>query len=360
MMNRLRIIRALVRKDLVAFSRDRFFAVMTALGLVFYIFFFWVLPADVDETIELGVSGPGTVQALGGGGEEGGFEMVTFDSRDDLIAAVEAGDDVIAGLAFPDTFFEDVASGGRATVEIILGTGVPDEIERALTGMVGEIAYALAGRPLPVEQLDARQVVLGVDRAGDQIPLREQMRPLLAVMVLLVESLALGALVAEEIRAKTVQAVLVTPAGITDFLAAKAIIGTALAFGQAILVMAAIRALDPSPVLLTVAALLGAVMVTGIGLIAGSSGRDFMQVLFIGMAFLIPLMIPAIAVLFPGSAAAWVQVLPSYPLATIIVDVSSFGAGWADVAGRLGLLAAWCVALLAIGVVTLRRKVEAL
>ncbi len=357
-MSRRKIIGAIITKDLVAFTRDRFFVAMTVLAIVFYIVFFWVLPSSVDETIEIGVTGPIESLFLGDFGGDNGVAMTGYANRADLMGAVEDGSEVVAGLAFPESFFDDVATGKRATVEVIVGTGLPPEIEQALTGMVGEIAFALAGSPLPVEQLDPQQVVLGVDRTGDQIPLREQMRPLLAVLVLLVESLALAALVAEEIRAKTVQAVLVTPARLTDFLASKAIMGTLLAFSQVVLIMAAIRALDPNPALLLTAALLGSIMVTGIGLIAGSSGGDFMQVLFIGMAFLIPLMIPALAVLFPGSAATWVQIIPSYPLSTIIVDVSSFGAGWADVAGRLVLLAGWCLALLAIGVEILRRKVQ--
>ncbi len=360
MSERWRVVSAIIGKDLVAFTRDRFFLVMTGLGIVFYIGFFWLLPGSVDETIQLGVSGPMQSLALGDVSDSDGIAVVAYPSRSELVAAVETGTEVTAGLAFPDSFFDDVAAGRRASVEVIVGSGVPREIEQALTGMVGEVAFALVGSPLPVEQLDARQIVLGNDRAGDQIPLRERMKPLLAVLVLLVETLALSSLVAEEIRAKTVQAVLITPARLTDFLISKAILGTLLAFTQAVLIMAAIRALSPRPALLLTAALLGAVLVTGVGLIAGSSGGDFMQVLVLGMAFLIPLMIPTIAVLFPGTAAAWVQAIPSYPLTTTIVDVSSFDAGWADVAGRLGVLVGWCVVLLTIGIMALRRKVMTL
>ncbi len=359
-MSRRRIIAAIITKDFVAFTRDRFFLIMTVLAIVFYIAFFWVLPATVDETIALGVSGPIESLVVGDFGDDNGIALSGYATRAELVAAVETGDEIVAGIAFSETFLDDIAEGRRATVDVIVGAGVPPEIEQALTGMVGEIAFALVGNPLPIKQLDAQQVVLGVDRSGNQVPFREQIRPLLAVMVLLVESLALAALVAEEIRAKTVQAVLVTPARLTDFLASKAIMGTLLAFSQVVLIMAAIRALTPHPALLLTTALLGSIMVTGVGLIAGSSGGDFMQVLFIGMAFLIPLMVPALAVLFPGSAAAWVQIIPSYPLSTIIVDVSSLGAGWADVAGRLGLLAIWCFALLAMGVVVLRRRVQAI
>ena len=61
---------------------------------------------------------------------------------------------------------------------------------------------------------------------------------------------------------------------------------------------------------LDLALLLGAVLVTGIGMVSGAYGKDFMGVMFISLAFMIPLMIPAFGALFPGSAAAWIQALP--------------------------------------------------
>ena len=51
--------------------------------------------------------------------------------------------------------------------------------------------------------------------------------------------------------------------------------------------------------------LLGAVLVTGFGMIAGSYGRDFMGTLLVSMLFMIPLMIPAFGALFPGSSPTW-------------------------------------------------------
>ena len=75
---------------------------------------------------------------------------------------------------------------------------------------------------------------------------------------------------------------------------------------------------------------------TGFGLIAGSAGKDFIETLFYGMAFMIPLMIPAIAVLFPGSAAVWVKILPSYGLVQAVVQSSAYNAGWLEVLPHLG------------------------
>ncbi|HUU61872.1 MAG TPA: hypothetical protein VMX37_05755, partial [Acidimicrobiia bacterium] len=89
-------------------------------------------------------------------------------------------------------------------------------------------------------------------------------------------------------------------------------------------------------------------------------GRDFMSTLFWGMLYMVPLLIPALAALFPGTASGWIRVLPSYPLVRGLLDVQVHGAGWADTLPDLGVLLAWCVALFTAGWLVLRRKVQAL
>ena len=188
--------------------------------------------------------------------------------------------------------------------------------------------------------------------------LQEKFRPMLAFFILIVESMALAGLVAGEIQSRTVKAVTVSPARVSDFLTAKVLFGTALAFVQVVLLLAAIRGLGTGPVILLTAVLLGSVLATGFGMLAGSMGKDFMSIIFFSMVFLIPLMIPAVAMLFPGSVATWIKVLPSWPLAQLLVDVTNYGAGWSDVAGLFGLLAAWSAAVLVMGWVVLGRRVQ--
>ena len=116
-----------------------------------------------------------------------------------------------------------------------------------------------------------------------------------------------------------------------------------MAFAQAVLLLLIIGSFANQPVILLCALLLGAVLVTGFGLIAGAAGKDFIETLFYGMAFMIPLMIPAIAVLFPGTAAVWVKILPSYGLVQAVVQASAYNAGWLEVWPHLGMLLGWCV-----------------
>jgi ABC-2 type transport system permease protein len=376
------IISAIVRKDVAAFRADRFFMLMTLLGIILYPVFFWLLPSSVDETIRLGVTPPAIQQALeglqgsdgaqGAEGSEGaegsdglesttqGLEFVPYPDETSLATAVEQGEDgVVAGMAFPADFAEAAAAGRETTVTLYVTADLPPEVEAMLTGLVSEIGYLAAGQPPPVDPMTAT-TVLGEDRVGNQVTLREQLRPLIAFFVLIVETFALASLVANEVQQRTVQAVLVTPASSRDFIAAKGVTGTSLAFAEAVLIMLLIGGFAVGAPILLVALLLGAVLVTGFGLLSGAFGKDFITVLFISMLFMIPLMVPAFAALFPGTPAGWIRALPSYGLVDTIVAVTTQSAGWAEVAPSLLALAAWCLVIFAAGAAVLSWRVARL
>ena len=353
-MGRWNIIRAIMARDFKEWTRDRFIVLVSILGLVFYWVIWWFLPSEVDETIPMGlVAGSGVIdtsELLGSTDQTPGIEIILYETAEELSAAVEEGEEVLVGLALP-------SSATDPTIHLYVGAGAPESITGAIEGIAAEIAFAILGIPPPA---DIQMEVLGVDRAGDQISLQEKFRPLLAYLVLMVESLALASLVAAEIQHKTVKAITVSPARVSDFLTAKAVFGTLLAFAQAALLLAVIRGFETRPDILVVTLILGSVLVTGVGLLAGSIGKDFVGIIFWSMLFLIPLIIPAFALLFPGSTAPWIKALPSWPLAEVLVDVSAYGAGWREAGPLLAVLALWCVVALGSGWAILGRKVQRL
>lgn len=385
------VISAIVRKDLAEYGRDRLWAFLTVLVLVVVIALFWILPDEVDESITVGVSGldePAALAELETSQEEG-LVTVPFATEDDLRAAV-AGDadawtvdggtvvipkgsdtaapagakqaDVAIGLAFPDDFVQAAAAGETTQATVYVDAAVPEEIERAMSSLVSEIAFAVAGEPFPIDTTDPTEtfVVLGEDRAGAQVSARDGFRPIIVFLVLMMEMFVMASLIAKEIQDRTVTAMLVTPASVGDVLAAKGLTGALSGLVQAVVVLVAIDSLSPNPLLILTLILLGAVLISGTAMIVGSTGRDFISTLFYGMAYMVPLLIPAFAALFPGTASTWVRALPSYPLVRGLVDVTAYGAGWSDTLPELAVLSAWCVALFGLGWVVLRRKVQTL
>jgi ABC-2 type transport system permease protein len=385
--SRATVISAIVRKDLAEYGRDRLWAFLTVLVIIVVIALFWILPDDVEESINAGISGlePSALAALGE--SEEGLLPIGFPSEPELRAVV-AGEatawlsdgrttvvsegleppsgaervDVSIGLAFPDDFLEATAAGRATEVTVYVDGAVPDEIENAMTSLVREIAFGIAGEPLPVETGGVAQtfVILGEDRAGDQVSARDGFRPIFVFLILMMEMFVMASLIAKEVQDRTVTAVLVTPATVGDVLAAKGIAGAVSGLAQAVIVLLAINSLSSQPLLILTLMLLGSVMISGTAMLAGSSGKDFMSTLFWGMAYMVPLLIPAFAALFPGTASAWVRALPSFPLVQGLVDVTTYGAGWSETLPELAALLAWCVGLFGLGFVVLRRKVESL
>lgn len=372
---RVSIVRAIVAKDLREYSRDRLWMILTPLVLVAFTLVFWLLPSTVDESFVVGVhqEGMGTLieRLEQGTASNEGFTIVEFGSAEELARAVEGETEAVGpdgrkvsvpvGVDFGTSFRSDVEAGRTAAVDVYVSPDAGEETRTAVTAFVRELAYSLAGDEPPVTMPEESELILGADRAGAQVPLRERMRPIIVFIILLTESFALSSLVANEVRTKTAVAISVTPASTGDIIAAKTVTGTALALGQAVILLAATRTFTWGnwPMLLA-AALLGAALATGVGMASGAAGRDFMGTLFIGMAFLIPMMVPAFAVLFPGTPSGWITALPSYGVIQALVAVTSYGAGWADILGYLGLSAAWIAALGAFAVLALGRKVASL
>lgn len=361
------IIRAIVAKDAVAFRRNRFLMLITILVLVAWGVLYQFLPTTVDETFPVGIVveqgalppgvdlSPETLESADGTG----VKVAVYPDATSLEAAVTSGDDVSAGLVIPAGFAQDAADGLTPTVTIIVPAGLPPQFETLLSSAVAEIGYALSDTPAPVD-LATSTTIVGTDRVGDQISLAEQMRPLMLIIVLMMEVFALATLVAGEIAERTAVAILATPASVGQLITAKTLFGTVTAFTQAVIVGILIGAFGTSPGLILVALLLGSVVVTGLGLLAGSFGRDFMDTLILGLLLMIPLMIPAMAALFPGAGPDWVKLMPTYGIVEVVVGASAGTLAWADAAAPLLILAAWGLGLAALGAVALRRRVARL
>ena len=371
---------ALVRKDLVALVRDRVWLVILPLSLGIFVAMFWLLPSRVGDAWTAGVSPPevlAALEALGTGDESEeeprAVNVVAFADADLLAAAVSGESEVegarpLAGIAFPENFLAAVSGGEHATVVVYLGPGVPRGVDGLLVTAVREIAYAVraaaAGQDpeqaLPVRFPDESTIVLGKERASAPLPFRDTLRPLLVLLLLFTESLALAGLVAAEVSQRTVTALLVTPLSTADLLAAKGLTGALIALGQGLVFLVATASLGVNAALVLTALLIGAAMMSAVGLIAGSWGRDFMSTLFSGLSLLLPMMVPALAALLPGTPPLLVRLLPSHGLVEALVGAMTYGQGWSALAGSLAAAAGWTVVLGAVALVILKRRVEAL
>ena len=93
----LRIVAALVAKDLSLFFRNKFFGLITGLAIVLYIVIYFVMPSSVNETLQIGLYAEVVPPAFEQVAEEG-IVFETFESEDALVEAVTEGQ-YAAGVA---------------------------------------------------------------------------------------------------------------------------------------------------------------------------------------------------------------------------------------------------------------------
>lgn len=348
------VLLVLLRKDLRLFFANRFFALVTGLALAAYVGMYYLLPAAVDETLEIGWVNPGLPARFADELEGEGVILHSYADAAALRAAVAAGE-VPAGVAFPPGLMAALAAGARPTVEIFLAGDVPEELRQVYPLMVEEWVSLAVGRPI---QIEAAEQVLGVDRTGQPVPPRDRMLPLFAVFVLFIETLGLASLIAAEVAGGTLRALLVTPLRVEGLFVSKAVLGVGLAFTQSTLLMALTGGLRHGAPQILTALLFGSLLVTGVAFLLASASKDLMSVMSWGVLAMLLLSIPALNVLLPGLVSGWVRALPSYPLVEAVHQVVNYQYGWSQIGGLLLALAGYAAAFLALGVVVLRRRFQ--
>lgn len=346
------VIGTLVSKDLNLYFRNRFFAFITILGLVAYIAMYFFLPNEVDETLELAVYAPDIPRDLLEDMEEDGLEFFDMASEEELVTAVAEGDYQV-GVVMPENLRREIARGELPEMRVYFTPDVPEEFRDVYIIMARELAFMVSGEPL---YLDVNEEVIGMDMAGQQIPPRDRMLPMLTVFVLMMETLGLASLISTEVEAGTIRALLITPMSISDLFVGKGLTGVVLAFTQVALLMAITGGLRQAPLLMLVTLLLGSILVTGIGFLLASAARDMMSVLGWGILVVLIMAIPALVVFIPGITTDWIQIIPTHYLVDTIYRVLNFNAGWANVWSNLLAMALFAAVTIGLGVIALRRR----
>ncbi len=349
-----RVIKALLKKDFALFMSNRFYLLITVVGIIFYIGIYFILPSKVDEKLSLAMYAPVVPPAFAQLTGYEGIDVEFFTSEEALKQAVLDGT-YQEGVALPADIMEVWAAGGRPNITVYYSSTAPPEVAEAIVTLVKELAYAQTGQTL---NFDTTEEILGPDMLGEQIALRDRMRPLLAVFILLVEIMTLASLISVEIDQGTARALLTTPMRISELFTAKGVLGVGLAFGQAVLFMLLVGGFSHQPLIILVTLLIGSMLVVGIGFLLASVVRDVMAVTGWGMLILILLAIPGFGTTIPGLLSDWTRVIPSYFLTDTVNRVANYNAGWGDIGTNLAILAAITVVVVWAGMVTLRRRYQ--
>jgi ABC-2 type transport system permease protein len=349
-----RVIKALLKKDIALFMSNRFYMLITIVGLVFYVGIYFILPAQMDEKLSMAMYAPVVPPAFLQLTEHESVDIEYFTDEESLKKAILNGKYQVA-VALPSNIMETWAAGGKPQITVYYASTAPFEITEAIVALVKELSYAQTGQAL---NFDTTEDVLGPDMLGNQIALRDRMRPLLAVFILLVEILTLASLIAVEIEQGTARAIMVTPLRTSELFIAKGLLGVGLAFGQSILFMVLVGGFSHQPLIILITLIIGSVMVVGIGFLLASLSRDVTAVTGWGMLILIILAVPGIGTVIPGLISDWARVIPSYYLTDTVSRVANYGAGWGDVGINIAVMAGFTALVIWAGMLTLRRRYQ--
>jgi ABC-2 type transport system permease protein len=352
-MNR-KIIGALVTNDFFLHFRD-VMGILNMIGLFVFIGLFFFLPASVNETFEVGLYSPGTSGVFPGEINNEALAVRTMNSEDALKKAI-IKKELKIGLVLPgDLLMKEKTADRNPEIKVYFSTDFPGEFKESIVNIIRELAHMTAGRPLPVH---TAPIVLGPDMAGKQIPMRNRMFPLFAVVILIMEILGLANLVTYEVENKTILALLVTPVKPADLFAAKMLTGTGMAFSQVILFMAVTGGLGSQTFIVIVTLFLGALMVTGLAFLIASAAKDFMSVIAWGFLAVFLLSIPPITVLIPGAISGWVKIFPSFYLVDTINRALNYNTGWSDNWYNLLIILAFDGLFILLGTKAIRRRIK--
>lgn len=352
------ILGALILKDLMLYFRNRFFAFITILGLVIYILLYTLLPSQVDESLTLAVYAPTIPDVFLNFLSSNDIAIASLESDEALQKAV-IDSEYMAGVALTGETINGIVRGQETAVTVYFASDAPQEIIDALRTVLrlafNELSYTLSGNPL---RLEFNEVIIGPDMTGQQLAVRNRLLPLLAVMLLVLEMMGLGSLIAEEAATGTLQALLITPVSVSSLFIAKAVVGILLAFTQASVLMALTGNLKWEPLLILITLLLGGLVVTGLAFLIASASRGMMSVMAWSMLVIIIMLIPSYGVVFPGGVTNWAKVIPSYYLFDTIHQVVNFGASWGTVGNNLLILLVMGIVFMAAGVWVMERKLR--
>jgi len=354
------MIAALIEKDLKLYFRNRFFTVITLLGIIAFIALYYLLPAQPDDTIVTALVVPPGTPAETGAFLGDALDSDLLASEEELLQAVENGD-YQAGVALTEEILADIAASHPVSITVYSAPGTTPEFKQALLSLytAGFNNLNLAAGETQINIHD-EIIVLGPDLLGidEPLALRDRMLPMLLMMVFSIELMGLASLISEEITLGTAKALLVTPLKIGQFFTAKMLLGVGLAFIEVLLLMAAAGKLFAAPVILIADLLVGSLMVTGVAFFIAAFANGLMSVLSWSVLFLFILMLPGISVMFPTMASDWIKAIPSYYLVDTLHRVLNYGASWSDMSLNLLFLFASGLAFLLTGALVLRRRFQ--
>lgn len=310
----------LTKKDLTLFFKNRFFTLITILGLLAYLIIYFSLPKTQEDKIKIGIYSEIPLSKVYYFLETHNAYIFKGVSVEDLKQLVKNGD-ISFGVYFP----KDIQN--KKLIKIIINSNIEQEMKEAFKYIAKELFFVEFGYSLNIE---SENEIIGVDLAGKQIPISKRLIPIFAFFLIGTETLGLANLISDELENKTIFALLSTPVTVGDVFFSKAIIGFITTLIPSILFITITIGFKNFP-LVFLLLFLGSLFAISIGFLIGSIAKDMMSIIAYGFLVFIILLIPSFNILAPGSLTGWVKLIPSYYILDGLHKIINFSSSFKDI-----------------------------
>ena len=341
----LRIISAIVQKDMVDAIKNKTILFSILLPIGFSLLFGFVFKSE--DVLKVAVFDEGGSALIEGLAQMEGVEIVRCDTGAQVRETVEKGAN--GGLVLPPQFDQAVAQGDKPSLQIYVnskkGGGGPTFFRQ----FIQEQLMELAGQEMPA---DVRLEILNAPPEGEEehFDIKQYMLVMWLVLALAgTGAFVVPTLLAEEKEKHTLAAILVSPASYVDVVAAKAIVGLVYALLIALILLALNGGLVGNLALLFTTILLSSLLLVEIGLLVGGLFENVTQVNTWSTFVLLPLMLPGMLLAFPGVLEVVVRLIPTYytidAVKLALTDQATLSNVWLDLAVLGGCAVALFVAV---------------
>jgi ABC-2 type transport system permease protein len=340
----------LVKNEILHGSKDAVLVMAVVMPILLALFVNLAFGNIFTDRAKLGIYDAGNSQLSTRLGSVESISTKIYKSETDLKAAAASGA-IDIGIMLPNNFDATLTTGTVKLKAYVWGESLSKN-RTIIPVVLADSIREITGAELPV---NIETIALGDESS---VPWSDRLLPVTVLMAIFFGGMMIPAssLIKEKQR-RTLEALNVTPATVTDIFTAKGIIGAVLAIIMGILTLAISTSFGASPVLLVIVLGMGAIMAAEIGLLVGAYVRD-MNTLFAFWKFGgILLFGPAIIFMFP-QIPSWIgYIFPTYYVIRPVMDISVSGLGFGSVSLYVGILIA-IIVIMAMVVMSIVRRLS--
>lgn len=332
----------IVRKDLRLGPRSPVFLWVLLLPVLITLVLQLAFGSLFDPAPRLGIVDVGDSSITAAAETLDGIDLTLVDEEETLLRMVE-DNDLDGGLVLPDGFDEQVRAGDRPVLQLYVGgeSLASDRIVLAVTTL--DLIRGVEGSTPPVD-IDV------VSFGKEQLPVSLRLIPAIVTYALVVAAVFLPSFsLADEREHGTIRALAISPARLSEIVAAKGVMGFLLAIPMAVFTLWLNGALQVDALPLVVVLVVGGLMMVEVGLIYGTAAANVTGVFTLIKGTGVLLLGPSIFYIFPDWPIWIAKIFPTYWVINPIFEVTVGGSGldgiWTELAIALGIIALLLVPL---------------